>query len=213
MRALLLFLISIFYLQQCEAQKVVVANLKENIAYIGIPNPLGILAEGYKWDQIEVSTDNGMIERQDDGRIYVFQPDKAGKALITLKAKTGKKKAIGTMEFRVKFLPNPVPDIGGQNGGMLAKNRLVVWPGLIARLKGFDLEVKFNIQAFSFAVFRQDSSLFNKSNIEGPLFSEELKQHFRQTKEGDKLIFYGITAHGPDKRLLELSPMEFTITE
>ena len=211
MKAVSFFIMLFFSLQHCEAQKAVVANLRENIAYIGIPNALGILAEGYKWDKIEVSTDNGTIEKNDEPPYYSYWAKNEGKANILLKSKKGD--TIFIQRLRVRFLPNPIPEIGGQNGGKLYKNRLLVYPGIATKLKGFDLEIRIAIRTFSIAILRNDSSIFVKNNYIGYFFPKELKDEFEKTKQGDKLIFYGITAQGPDKRILELSPMEFTIIE
>lgn len=50
-----------------------------------------------------------------------------------------------------------------------------------------------------------------KTIINGYAFDDELRDAFGITNSGDNLLFFGITAQGPDKRILELSPMNFTI--
>lgn len=211
MKIILSFLCSIFALQQCEAQKAVVANLKENVVYVGIPNPLGILAEGYKWDEIDVSTDNGRIEKQEEPTGYFFYPKNVGKANILLKSKNGD--TLGSAIFRIKYIPNPTPKLGNKSEGKIKKKHLLVIPGIYCQLDNFDFDCRFVILTYDVLLFRNDRLLFNGHNLPGPFFTEELKNEFKKTNQDDKLIFYGITAQGPDKRILELSPMEFTIIE
>lgn len=211
MKTLFFCFLTLFYLQQCKAQKAVVANFKQNIAYIGIPNHLGVLVEGYKWDEINVSTDNGKIEKYEEDRSYLYYPSNKGLSIIVLRSKDGD--TLGIAEFRVKPIPNPTPKLNSKSDGEVRKTLLLVIPGIYCQLDNFDFDIKFRICGYSVALYKNDSSFYIKSNIDGPLFTEELKHELKKTKHDDKLMFFGITAQAPDNIIRELSPMEFTITE
>jgi hypothetical protein len=212
MKTLLFFLLSLFYLQQCDAQRAVVAHLRMNVAYIGVFNDLRIAVPGYNCDEFEVTTDNGEIERsEEDCTLYHYLPLKTGYVHIIIKVKRPEGKIIDSVEFRVRDIPNPTPRLGGYEGGILRKKYLLASMGMSAGLK-VDFDFRFIIQKYSVAILRNNKTIFT-SNYTGPYFSDGLKEEFKNLKQGDKLLFYDITTKAVSGDELELSTMEFTIIE
>lgn len=211
MKALSFFIILFFSLQHCEAQKAVVANLKMNVVEVGVVNPLEILLEGYKCTEFDVTTSNGLISKSDSNCTYNYTPERQGLSKIIISTKEGK--VISTIFFRAKFIQEPVISLCGRGSGMLYIDDLLRCTQLDAIVKGFDWDSGFRIQKYCVSIIRNCDSVFTKKDILGSSFSENLKQEFKNIGHGSKLIFYGITALGRDKRTIELSPLEFTITK
>lgn len=99
----------------CNAQHISVANDKENILYVGIPNPLTIVAENCPCNKLVVKTSIGKISGSDCS--YTFLSEQEGKAEITVYRKDGDKlKRIAKSDLRVKSIPPPVFCIGPNEG-------------------------------------------------------------------------------------------------
>src|SRR5690606_6646864 len=109
--ALFLLSFSIAYCQKC-----VVANVRENIVYLGVSNPLDIAVNGYLCKNFEVSTDNGKVEKGNEICSYSYLPKTTGIANIIIKDKKSKK-LLGRMPFRVEDIPPPTAMVAGKNGG------------------------------------------------------------------------------------------------
>ena len=213
MKIILGFLLSFFALQQCEAQKAVVAHVKMNVAYIGVFNDLRIAVPGYNCDGFEVTTDNGKIERsEEDCTLYHYHPLKSGYVHIIIKGKTPKGKIIDSVEFRVRDLPNPTPNLAGQkNGDILKKKHLMINMGIRADMN-IDFDFRFIIQKYTVAILRNNKTIFT-GNCLGPYFSNEVMEELKNIKQGDKLLFYDIETHTVSGDIIKLSTMEFTIIE
>lgn len=96
MKNISFFLIAIFALKNSDAQKIVVANTRMNIVYLGIPNPIIAIAEGYKATEIELQCSEGKVEKnEEDG--YVYFPEKQGKVLFEVISKKAENKILGSM--------------------------------------------------------------------------------------------------------------------
>lgn len=220
MKALLFFFLSLFCLQQCEAQRAVVANLKMNIVFIGYPNPLDILVESYKCSTLKVSTNNGSITKGEDACNYIHIPERQGVSEIIIRTNEGR--IIYKTEFRAKFIEGvPVASLCGRERGALnvdSKGTIYIYDLLScsqidAHINGPDWDAGFRVKNYSVSIIKNGDTTFTQKDIVGNLFPENLKQRFKSIGHGSKLLFYGIKAQGPDKRILELSPLEFTITK
>ena len=211
MKAIIFISLLLFSLQHCEAQKAVVAHLRMNVVEVGVSNPIDILVENYRCADLVVTTENGTITKLEEDCSYNYIPERQGIGRILISSKDGK--FIANKDFRAKFIQEPIAVLCNKEGGILEKADLVRCPQIDAIVKGFDWDAGFRIQKYSAVILRQEDSVFVKNSIFGNLISNELKKAFNATGHRDKVVFYGITASGRDKRIHELSPMEFTITK
>ncbi|MDI9319707.1 MAG: GldM family protein [Phycisphaerales bacterium] len=194
--------------------------MKKYIVDVGYPNPLDIVVEGLKCSAITVTTNNGIIKKGENNCNYIHIPERQGSSEIIISTK--KDRVISTIHFIASFIKGiPVASLFGKERGEVyidSNGTLYIYDSLScsqidANINGPDWDAGFIIQKFCVAIIRRGDTAFFRNNIGGNIFSEEIKQEFKKTNQDDKLIFYGMTAQGPDKRILELSPMEFTITK
>lgn len=193
------------------SQKCVVANAKENVVYIGIPNPLDIAVEGYKCKDITVTTDNGRVETTDNDCSYSLYATNPGVTYIILIERKSKKQ-LGKLPFRVKHIPDPVAIVAGKQGGAITKSIMKVQIGITAVLLGFDFDARFMVTGFTVSIIRKSKSLYTEE-CSNARFTDSTKNTFNTLEGGDKIVFSNITCKGPDQRERQLQPIEFIIAE
>jgi hypothetical protein len=194
------------------AQKVAVAATKENVLWVGLPNPLIVIAEGYMCKDIVVTTSDGKLEPGNDDCEYTIYPEKWGKLLITVSSKKQPAKALGLMEFRVKRIPPPVARIGGKEGGEIRKPILQVQLGVVAALTGFDFDARFIVTKYTLTLTRGSNIYFSHNN-KGAKFEQPVFDAFREIAVGDVLDVYDIDCVGPDRSVMRLQPIRFRVVE
>ena len=71
--------------------------------------------------------------------------------MITVSAELdGKWTTVGPKEFRVKAVPDPIATVGGQKGGVIAKNVLMAQSGVMATMPpDFEFDLKFNVTEYT----------------------------------------------------------------
>lgn len=217
MKTIFFFLLSLFSLHVCLGQKAVVANLKENVAYVDITNPLGVLVQGYNCGEFEVSTNNGTIEKHDNNCHYNFIPKTKGRAMIYIRLKRNRK-YLDSFEFRTQLIPDPIVEIESPyyeynkhkgDGKFHRKNPPY---GISYFLKKFDYDVRFIGQNYSVSIIREGKMIFERKNIKGYLF-ESIKDGLSLIKDGDKIKFYGLIARGPENTDRKLPSIELIVAE
>jgi len=194
------------------AQHHIVSNPKQNIIYYGIPNPLQVMVEGYKCNDIIVTTDNGQIEQIGSDCNYIIDATDTGKATIKILSKKSSHKVLGITTLRVHHLPDPQAMIGTKPGGDISRNEMRVHIGLIAMLHGFDIEARYVITKYVVTIFRKGKIYYLK-NCDNARFPTDVKDEFEKIEVGDSILFSEIKCKAPDSRLLDLQPLEFTIIE
>jgi hypothetical protein len=114
---------------------------------------------------------------------------------------------MGSLEFRIKRIPNPVAKIlGKEPGATLSVAEIRNAGGLTAVLDNFDFEAKFTV--ISYEVSTPSGGLDNRVVNTGARFSTEAESRIiNKLKPGSKLYFDDIIVQGPDgtKRTLTAS--------
>lgn len=176
-----------------------------NVFYIGVPNPVDIAAAGIPKDQIQASITSGRIAKSKDGwEVNVTQP---GKAVISVAATLdGERKNMGSMEFRVKRIPTPVPEIAGKNSGSVNKNRLANTAGIIAKMENFEFDVRVVVDSYMFT-YVAANGLSREVPVKGPRFTDDVKNIIKKLKPGSRVTFENIKAKMPDGELRKLPPV------
>ena len=195
------------------AQNVAFAPDKNNICYLGVDNPLTIVAENCSCNQLVLKSDNGTIKGKSCQ--YIYHPKNIGKVLIQAYKKQEKKLIeIGVTEFRVKRVPDPVFKIGPVGGHDGDVNSIFLCTTKYARadLENFDFDARFKIDSFRVVIISTDSSSSNAFINHGSLINDEIHSAFVKLKIGDKIIFDNIKVKGPDEIERELTPLKLKAT-
>jgi len=180
-----------------------------NILYAGLANPVSISVPGMSSRDITATMQNGRIERTGDG--FMAYPEKVGvKAYITVSVTVDKVvKQMGTTEFRVKKVPNPIATVAGKNEGLISKNELMAEQGVFADIPDFDFEMKF--QVLSFVVSTSQGGFIVDKPVTGARFSQEQRDLFSRLTRGNRLYIDNIVAKGEDGFVRNLSSISFKI--
>jgi hypothetical protein len=212
----ILFLFLIFEITSVKAQKAIVTADRMNVLYIGIENPVTVMADGVKCSQLllEIDSNIAIIQKQSNLEVckFIINPRRVGKATLKIYRKVGKNKIslIDEVDFRVRHLPEAVASIGGKlKGGYIAKGTLKAQMGIIANYENFDFDAK--IKVLSYSLYHCKDGTINIIHNLGPLFSQEIYNAIENTKPGEILAFDDIIASYPNGNLRRLNPISFTI--
>ncbi len=186
----------------------VISATKMNVFYIGVENPVSISVSGVPADKISASMTNGSISRSGGG--YIVKPTAVGTARVSVSANIdGQNRAMGFMDYRVKVVPNPVPQVAGKIGGRIDKSTLSAQMAVLAVMENFDFDLRFRVTAFTVSTvvggFVQSRPSTN-ANI-----TDQQKALINGATRGQKIYFEDIKAVGPDGTTRELSAISFTI--
>lgn len=186
-----------------------VSPTRMNVLYAGLPNPISVSVPGMSSRDISVTMTNGRIDKTADG--FMAYPEKIGvKALISVSVTVDKVvKQMGSAEFRVKKVPNPVATVAGKYEGLISKNELVAEQGVFAEIPDFDFEMKF--QVLSFVVSSSKGGFIYEKATNGAHFSQEQKDMFNSLSRGNRLNIDNIVVKGEDGFTRTLPPISFKI--
>ena len=189
---------------------------KMNVFYIGVENPITVSAAGYSLQDISVSIDGADVTANTAEGIghYIVKASKPGKVMANINAKTeAGVKRVGGMEVRVKYIPDPVPEVGGKSGGGIPSSTLKAQIGVVASLKNFDFDTRFVVTGYEMSLlpkrgelqgpFKSDDAYLNKN--------KDIIDAIKRSKPGDRVYFEEIKARGPDGRIRKLNSITFLL--
>jgi gliding motility-associated protein GldM len=182
---------------------VAVSPTKMNVFYLAVDNPVDISVSGVAGNKIRASATNGVIEQR--GNSYNISPRRVGNCMITVSAEIdGKWTSVGTKEFRVKPVPDPVATVGGQKGGIIAKNVLMAQAGIMATMPvDFEFDLKFNVTQYTVGTVVQ--GFVQERPIRGAAFNQEIRNLINNVQRGNQLTISEIKAVGPDGSVRDLN--------
>ncbi len=188
----------------------VVSPTKMNVLYIGVENPIEISVPGFRDDQISASLSGGSIYRSGKGA-WAAKVTTPGKTNISVSVKDdkGQTRSMGSKEFRVKRIPDPVPTIAGKIGGSISKGVLLAQAGVQATLEGFDFDLKFNVTEF--IVSATIGGFVKDVPVRGNRFSPDQIALINQVQRGKKVYIEGVKAAGPDGSVRSLGTIAFKL--
>jgi gliding motility-associated protein GldM len=173
---------------------------KMNVFYIGVDNPISAMGGGLTDATTDVRISNGVIKKVSAGK-YDVRVSSGRTAVISVyqTAKDGSSKLMGSKEFRIKRVPDPIAKINGQKEGVrnLDKNILANADGLVAELKDFDFDLRVRISSFKLQVTRS-GELSASVSSNGNRFTNDMINQIKRCKKGDKVWISEITAQMPD---------------
>ncbi|MDR0941742.1 MAG: hypothetical protein LBM68_05900 [Bacteroidales bacterium] len=191
----------------------VVSPTKMNVFYIGPDNPVKISVPGVPSDKISAfltPATAGSISKAAGGD-YVVRVKTPGKCSISVTADfDGTKKNMGSEEFRIKRVPDPVAQVLGMSGGDVDKARLQAATTVDAVMKDFDFDLKFTVQ--SFQVSAKLGAYFVEEKSPSNRITQQIKQNIlSKVSRNAKVYFEDITAKGPDGSNRKLGVLLFKI--
>jgi len=193
-------------------QQFAIANDKSNCVYIGIDNPFSVVVANAGCDSLIVTTDNGTIAPAGNCH-YIFRPTMAGSAQITVRQKNKSDTImIGSMKFRTKPLPAPTLALSGAyDKDTISIHQIQASPYAVASLRGFDFDLRYNINSFQTIILRNDTSIFSEKN-NGFKLSENLITFLSQCQTGDRLIICAAEVYGPNGKY-KVAPVEYVLKQ
>lgn len=190
---------------QVAAPSTTISATAMNVFYIGLPNPVDIAASGVAKDKVSASITNGTISKKGEG--WVVNVKKPGKAVVSVTAEVdGSRKNMGSMEFRVKRIPTPIPTIAGKTSGAVPKGKLAATAGIVAKMENFEFDVRVVVSSYKF-VYTQANGLAKEISGKGPRFNDKVKSILRQLKSNARVTFEEIKVKMPDGEIRPLSPV------
>jgi len=183
---------------QVAPPSVTVAPTKMMVMYEELQNPISVSAPGFTSDDISISVEGGKYTKDRGEGNYLVEVNKNAKRVkVNVSAKDGNGKPVnlGTQEFRVKQVPDPVVRIGEVTGGKVEKEVLLVADKIIAVMKDFDFE-GFNYTVDSYTVSTYRGTFIDRVN-KGPKFSAEVRELISNAQSGQRIQFQDIVVKSP----------------
>ena len=186
-----------------------VSPTKMNVFYAGLDNPVSISVPGIPPSNVKVAITNGAIQSGANG--FIIRPDKVGvKSIISVSALIDNAlKPIGSMEFRVKKVPDPVASVAGKTDGVITRNELMAQQGVLAKIPDFDFEMNFTVT--SFVVSTSKGGFIVDKTTKGNRFSPDQITLMKGLNPGSRLYIESIVVKGDDGTTRSLPPISFKI--
>ena len=192
---------------------VTISPTKMMVMYQELQNPISVAAPGYTANDIIVNVEGGKLTKDNSGAgNYFVEVDKnARKVLVKTSAKTpeGKTIDLGTQEFRVKPVPDPIVRIGDVTGGKVDKEVLLGYGRVMAVMKDFDFE-GFNYTVDSYTVSTYRGTFIDKQN-KGPKFSDEVVALISNAQSGQRIQFQDICVKSPKGEIRNIGSINVQI--
>ncbi|NPA67109.1 MAG: gliding motility protein GldM [Chlorobi bacterium] len=191
---------------QVAVPSVSVSPDKMNVFYIGVDNPVTVTAAGTPADQIRASVAGGSMIPKGNSK-YIVRVKKPGKTRVTV---TANGRTLGSKEFRVKTLPDPITTLGAKGtpyykGGPCPKSTLVALSGINATMENFDFELRYRITQFIVTCNIGGFDESAKSNSRR--FTPQQKAIIKKAKRNSRVIIEGVKAVGPDNRTRKINDL------
>ncbi len=188
----------------------VVSPTRMNVFYEGLENPVEISIPGVPSDQIRASINNGSITRV-SGTNYIVRPETTARnAVVSVSATiNGETRSLGTREFRVRSVPDPVAAVAGRRGGNISRELLAAQTGVIAEMEGFEFDLTFTVQ--SFTVSTVVGGFVRDARSSSNRITEEQRTIIQNARPNQRIYFDDIIAVGPDGEERRLPTIGFRI--
>ncbi|HNW70900.1 MAG TPA: GldM family protein, partial [Bacteroidales bacterium] len=189
-----------------------ISPTKMNVFYIGLDNPVSISVPGASNEQVTatITGGGGSISKTGNG-LYNVKVTTQGDATVNVSAKMGNtSRSMGSMKFRCKRVPNPVPYVGNVSGGLIPKGTLLAAGGVIPRMDGFEFEAYFSITSFTFTMSQAGDLISLTSN--SSKFTSQMITMINKATKGQKIYIEDIKAKGPDGTTRSLSSVALKIS-
>lgn len=187
----------------------VISPTKMNVLYIGVPNPIDISVSGFRDDQISASITQGSLSKSGAG--WVANVKTVGKCSINVSVRDDKggSRSMGSMEFRVKRVPDPIPKVANMKSGGISKSLLLSQIGVKADLENFDFDLKFDVVGFTVSATIkgfEESKTSNSSRI-----TPEQLALIQKIPVGQSVYFSDVKCKRPDGVISNIGTIKLKI--
>ena len=183
---------------QAAQSTAVISAEKMNVLYIGLENPLAVSVPGVANDKLTASiVGKGSIKGK-DGK-FTISPYESGKLMVNISAKLDEgTKPMGSNEFRVKRVPNPIAILDNNDKSTITAGRIKVSKRLNALLYDFVYDVPFEVVGYDvlFQPKRNVDPIFAKSATAS--LPDDIVRKLPDAKAGGSIYFDNIRVKGPD---------------
>lgn len=198
---------------QVTAPSVTMSATKMNVFYKGLKNPFDVSGGGLPDEDLEAEMTNGKITKSGDE--WIVEPTDLdelgrGKTKVSVYANIGgTRRLIGTSNWRVKRVPDPVAVVGTSKGGDIRKESLSIQDGVQAVLEDFDFDFKYTVTEFELQTTEGGYTNIKKSN--NNRFTAEQKSMIQRATPQSVVYIGSIKARGDDGSVRDLKPISFII--
>ena len=195
----------------------VVSPIKMNVFYRGLDNPVKISVPGVANDKLQVSISSGhKIRRQSDGSYNVTPSTSISKreAVISVRGEMpdGSIVSLGTADFRIKRIPDPVPMWTGKGLSdiSISKSKILGFAPLGALMENFDFDVPVRVKSFTMRVVKNGTvtDLPSKNNK----ITDAMKESLGRLPKGNSISFINIMVGMPDGTKRRISSLTLKVT-
>ena len=188
-------------------RSVTVSADKMNVFYIGVDNPVSVVAAGISSNDLKVSPNGISLNKTGKGK-YNAKATKPGNATITV---SGGGLAATKFDFRVKRIPDPIARLGNKDSGALGTGEFRAQGGVAAWLDNFDFDAKCQIEGFIMTRVAKRQDPVDAPN-RGPRFSGQAERLKNMASPGDIYYFENIKARCPgDAAARKINSLVFKI--
>jgi len=198
---------------QVTQPSVTMSATRMNVFYRGLDNPFDVGGGGIPQENLEVTMTNGSVVKR--GNEFIIRPDELDeqgrRTTVSVHANIGgQRRLLGSTNWRVKRVPDPVAQVAGMDGGNIRRERLLVEDGVMAVLEDFDFDFRYTVTQFRVEISAAGGYVnFFESNSNR--FTEEQKEQFRRLNPNSLIYIANIKAVGDDGVTRDLSPISFKI--
>ena len=189
-----------------------VAPTKMMVMYEELQNPISVSAPGFTSKDITISVEGGKYTKDNTDGGYFVEVNRGVKLVkvrISAKDDSGKVIDLGTQEFRVKQVPDPVIKIGDITGGKVEKEVLLSIGRVMAVMKDFDFE-GFNYTVDHYTVSTYRGTFIDKNN-NGAKFNPDVVALISNAQSGQRIQFQDIYVKSPKGELRNVGSINIQI--
>lgn len=181
-----------------------------NVLYIGWDNKVTIAASGGGDDKVQasISGGGGSLTKVGNGRYVARVNSVTDNCRISVSVDG---KLMGTSDFRVRTIPDPVATVGGvmSNENMTA-GQFKAQTGVGAYIKDFPLDIKYSVVSFTISADNADGYI-DEAPCQGNIWSPKALSIIRGLTPGRTVTIDGIRAVGPDGRTRKIPGLTYYI--
>lgn len=197
---------------QVTVPSVTMSASKMRVFYRGLDNPFEVNAGGIASEKLEVTMTNGTVSRGEGGT-FIIRPnelDENGKkTTVSVHALIdGQRRFLGSTNWRVKRVPDPIAKVGNLTPGTIKKEVLVAQDGILAVLENFDFDYKFTVTSFELQL-PSAGGYTNISTSNSNRFTQEQKNALKALGANSVVYISNIKAKGASGESRELAPVSY----
>lgn len=190
----------------------VISPTKMNVFYRGVKNPVSISVSGVPKENLIADITKGSIKRAgNDWEVLPSSGPEGEIVTVKVSAKVDNvTRFMGSMDFRVKDVPDPVAEVAGRSQGVIGIGELSKAGGVKATLKNFDFDLDFVVTEFTVSAVL--SGGFTKTEkSDGANYTKAQIDIISAVKTGQRVTFESIKAVGPDGKTRTLNSIVLKI--